>query len=144
MEETNTNNDIGPQSFTEEDKDILALTRKLRVDMIKENTKDGYIPTRGGDMRVLNEIANSLDTQVMSVADTKNKETANKNTDDMFRLIAENIRQSKLNDANSSGGPQIDIHLDGRITSDKLVPGQMDINPDKLSVKDFAGGEADE
>ena len=124
-EETNT-------IYTKEEEEILNLTKKVRVDIVKNMIKNG-VPERSGDIRVLNEVASSLDKVISDSANSRIKHQDSANTKASAELVVAALL-SKKNEL-----PIVEnrtLVIDDSVTVE-VVPGQMDINPDKLNPSDF-------
>lgn len=78
----NNNNDI----YTEEERELLNRTLNYRLAMVTEVFKDGA-PKRTGDIRVANEVLNSIDSAIDKAATTRLKQTAVKNDADMRATV---------------------------------------------------------
>jgi len=124
---------IGNNSiYTEDELEILNLTKKVRVDIVENMTKNG-VPERSSDIRVLNEVAGSLDKLISDSANTRVKHQDSANNKAAAELVIAALRDR----GNRKTTPvERDIVLDDSVDVE-VVPGQMDINPDKLSPGDF-------
>lgn len=131
--------------LTAEEQAILDKTNKIRLDILDNMVKDG-VPDKVGDIRVLNEIAQSLDNSVH--ANVKNRNTANNNETDkaaMAAMVAAVLSNTNQDMYTPEG---VTIPTD-RVTSlpatmsKEYVPGEMEIAPDELDPKDFIKEEND-
>lgn len=127
--------------FGVEENEILSKTRKIRVDLIDDMTSAG-MPQRAGDIRVLNETLDALDRQVLDVTKIKAKQTEDDNGNKTVLMVTELLSRVQ------SGKPQVltnrEIHLPDEYIPADIVPGETDITPDALKLRDFMNGDDDE
>jgi len=133
------NNEAG--LLSQEDLDLLRETRKVRMDLIKDMTVDG-VPTRSGDIRVLNETLDATDRQVMELAKLKAKQQENDTNNAAVGLVVE-----ILNKVGASGHKQltnVEVELPDDFIPVDIVPGETDINAEELDLSNFIRGGDDE
>ncbi|RLF08140.1 MAG: hypothetical protein DRJ64_01630 [Thermoprotei archaeon] len=110
----------------DEEHRILHKTRKLREEIVDTFIEEKGIPTRSGDMRVVNELLNSMDTNVTSVVDLRLKHEDNKQSEDLTDAIATIF--NKINIASN----KIDINKKETIVTDKFVPDDIVPGEDEI------------
>jgi len=119
---------------TDEELETLNLTNQVRKDVVKNMTKGG-VPEKVGDLRVLNEYMNSLDDTVQRSTANRLKHSENENQEAVAAIVAAALTKTKINAAIPTTDRVIDV-LDEYIPVD-IVPGETDINPNKLIPSDF-------
>jgi len=131
--------DVNTSVYTEEEEEILNLTKKVRVDMVKHLVKDG-MPDNPGFARVINEISGSLDTLINTNVANRIKHQDSANTKASAELVIAAIMSKKTTaPIPINRKTEIDDSIDVTV-----VPGQMEINPDKLNPSDFIESDEDE
>lgn len=119
--------------LTEEER-IILKTRKVREDMIDGIIEYNHgVPTKTGDVRVMNEVLNSLDSQVLGLADTRLKQSNADTQGDLADTIKAVLLQV---DNNVTDGTPIDTTLPEQLVPKDLVPGEDEIeyNPIELDT----------
>jgi len=118
----------------DEEHRVLAKTRELREQIVDTFIEEKGIPTKSGDMRVVNELLNSLDTNVTSVVDLRLKHEENKQSEDLTDAIV-NIF-SKINDkANNVDIANKNVTIIDMHVPDDIVPGEDQIEYEELDVE---------
>lgn len=127
--------------FTDEERAILELTKKVRVDAIKSLVKNGS-PTRTNELRILNEISTSLDKVVQDSASNRLKSDDVKNSNATIDLVRETLLNAqRIKSKITINGPR---ELDNSFKLDNIVPGHTDINPGKLEPSEFIDTDGEE
>lgn len=121
--------------LTEEQR-IIEKTRKLREELIDNFIKEKGHTTRTGEMRVLNEMMNSLDSNVMDVVDKRLKVEENKNTEDLTDTIRQVFLQVE-NKTNLEDLPNKIVEVEDKIIPEDLVPGEDIIEYEELDPEDY-------
>lgn len=125
----------GDSFYTSEEKDLLELTKKIRVDAINEMIKDG--PSKDTRTnRMLNELATSLDATIQKSAENRLKLQDNNNKEDILNTVAEVIKTNRRNKGESIRVDEIPTLPDSYIPED-MVDGETEIQPDALDPADF-------
>lgn len=119
--------------FSEEELAIINKTRDTRNKLIDELTEDG-VPTRAGDIRVLNETLDAADRQVLDIVKLK-KSQQEDNSDRMVGMVVELLSKVTSNNPVAYGNNEINLP-DEYIPVD-VVPGETDIGAEELSLSDF-------
>jgi len=117
----------------DEEHRVLAKTRELREQIVDTFIEEKGIPTKSGDMRVVNELLNSLDTNVTSVVDLRLKNEENKQSEDLTDAIV-NIFSKISNKANSVDVNNKDVVVKDMYVPDDVVPGEDQIEYEELDV----------
>jgi len=127
--------------FTSDEEELLKKTRKVRLDLIDSMTED-TVPTRSGDIRVLNETLDAMDRQILDIAKIKAKATEEDNNNKVTNMVVELLSRVS---SNTPLARNSDISLPDEYIPVDVVPGELDINADRLELKDFInGGNEDE
>ena len=123
--------------YTDDELKLLDTTKKVRLDIIKDMTKNG-VPDRVGDLRVLNEVMTSAESSMHTQVNNRLKHQDTGNTEAMLELVAETLKQA----ANVHTTPRTTpVVLPDEHTTIDIVPGETDINPSQLSIEDFVKQE---
>jgi len=123
--------------FTEDEIEILNLTKKARIDTLKTMIKGG-VPERSGDIRVMTELASSLDKVVTDSANIRVKHSDVQSKEAMNNIVAATLSQVSRSKVVAVGR---EIALPEHIDVEVIVPGHMDINPTQLDPNDFTNDE---
>lgn len=121
--------------LTEEQR-IILKTRKLREDMVDEFIKyNNGLPTKGSEMRVVNEVLNSLDDQVLGLVDKRLKhEETESNSGNAAALV--NIFR-KLDEQRKNGTVVESAEISDKFIPDDLVPGEDSVGKEDIELKDI-------
>jgi hypothetical protein len=118
----------------DEEHRILAKTRELREKIVDTFIEEKGVPTKSGDMRVVNELLNSLDTNVTSTVDLRLKHEENKQSEDLtdaivdiFNKINNNVHKVDVN--------KKEVVLADKFVPDDVVPGEDQIEYEELDVE---------
>jgi len=125
--------------YTDEENEILDLTKRVRVDTLKNMVKDG-VPERSGDIRVMNELAGSLDKLVVDTANTRIKHQDSSDA----KATADLVVAALMHRSTPTNTPQRTTTVLAKEITVETVPGQMDINPEQLNPGDFIDAEIEE
>ena len=120
-----------------EEERIILKTRKIREDMIDAIIEYNHgAPSKSGDVRVLNEVLNSLDSQVLGLADTRLKVDSNKNQED----LTDTIKEVFLTVTNSAAPvtPNQTTIPEAMVPKD-MVPGEDQIEYVPIDVNEVLG-----
>lgn len=131
--ENNTDN-----FFNSEESEALKKTRDMRLKLIDDMTSAG-LPSRSGDIRVLNETMNALDGQVLETAKIRSKQQENDSREKTVTMVAEIL--GRVTQGSRPVLTNRDIDLPDDYLPVDIVPGETEISPDELSLKDFIRGE---
>ena len=121
--------------LTEEQR-IVLKTRKLREDMVDEFIKyNNGLPTKGSEMRVVNEVLNSLDDQVLGLVDKRLKHAENENNSENAAAVANLFK--KLSEQEKSATPLENTEISDKFVPDDIVPGEDSIEHEEIELKDI-------
>jgi len=121
--------------YTDEELEQLATIKKTRMDIIGSMTVDG-VPTRSGDIRVLNEVLTSADKMISDSANTRLKQADSASNGAATEMVIQLLMQAKADKANcriNTNAPNIT----GEAAVVATVSGETDINPEPLVATDF-------
>lgn len=125
--------------YTQEEQDILNLTQNKRLSIVSEMTKE--IPTKVGEVRVVNELLNSIDSAVQEAAKTRIKAKEAQNNKATASIVASALIE--LGRKRSALQPAIAANRE--INNDfipvDVVDGELEIHPVQLSIEDFIDPE---
>jgi len=107
---------------------LLLKTRKIREDMVDEFIKNNNgVPTKTSEMRVINEVLNSIDDQTLGLVDRRFKHEENEQLEDITAIIKEvftNVDKFKKK------ADKIDI-------DDKYIPTDIVVDEDSIEFKEL-------
>lgn len=127
--------------FTDEENEILELTKKVRVDALKTLVKDGS-PTKTNELRILNELSTSLDRVVQDSAANRLKSEDVKNSGATIDLVRETLLHAGK--MKSEMTVEKTRELDNSFQLENIVPGHTDINPGQLDPSEFVEDNIEE
>ena len=117
----------------DEEHRVLAKTRELREEIVDTFIGEKGIPTKSGDMRVINELLNSMDANVTSVVDLRLKNEENKQSEDLTDAIVDIFTRinTKAEDVDINTK---DVNISEMHVPDDVVPGEDQIEYTELDV----------
>jgi len=120
--------------LTDDENIIIHKTRNLRLDMLNRFIEEKGIPTSTRDMRVINEIAKSLDEQVLGLVDRRLKNEENKVNGNMLEMAKE-ILSRTTDDFYVENKKELDLR--NEFVPTDVVPGETtleyeEIDPDEI------------
>ena len=119
----------------DEEERIILKTRLIRENMVDEFIKyNNGVPTKPSDMRVMNEVLNSLDDQTLGLVDRRLKNSEIQSNGDMADVI-KNIFTSKV--LNSKNGPVTDIDITDKFVPDDVVLDETSVVYKALELEDL-------
>jgi len=114
---------------------LILKTRKIRENIVDSYIENKGVPEKSSDIRVINEVLNSIDSNVTGVAELRLKHEENKQSEDMSEAIVEVFRQL-------SDKPKLEVNIENKRLDDKyipddIVPGEdvieyQELNPDEI------------
>ena len=129
--------------FTAEETSDLKRFSDLRKDMINVMVKDG-IPDVPREIRLLNELLIAGEANIQKTAENRLKHEDNLNKEALAESVAQMLKKIQTdkqdNPVRGSGPTEVG---DNFIPVD-LVPGETEINPEKLNPEDFLYGNQGE
>jgi len=126
--------------LTEDENSVIFETREIRRKMINQYIEENGIPTKAKDMRVLNEILNSLDNQVLGLVDRRLKNDENKNEKDLTNVIREIFLRAdhELKQTSNLNKPR---ELEDTYIPTDIVPGETKIEYEEIELEEIIGEE---
>lgn len=125
--------------YQRDELELINLSKQVRGDIVKELVKDG-VPTSSRDIRVLNEVLNSMDAQINSLAATRLKlKDVEDNTESrlVVREMLEAIRTKKENLNNNNR----EIYVPDSVIPTDIVTGELDVGKQELDISEFKSEE---
>jgi hypothetical protein len=123
--------------FLPEEERVLKKTLSIREQIVDELLKDG-VPTKVGEIRVINELLNSMDSQVLSKVDRRLKKDENDNNENVVEIIANIVRNvedmKKYVDVQEV---ERQIELTEGLKPDEIVLGEDQIEYEELDLEQF-------
>ncbi len=123
--------------FSEQEKGLLNRSVDIRFKMIDKMMEDG-IPYKTNEVRVINELLNSVDQKTMETAKLRLKHQENTDAQSQAEIAAEilkNIANSKSNLIERTESiPVIDTAICEEVV---IVPGELDIKIPTLTFSDL-------
>lgn len=139
MEDKDENNSI----YTKDEQEIIDKTVKLRMQMVDKAFEDGT-PSRGSDIRVINEVLNSLDNVVDKKATSRLKRESNKTDSDMKQRVVGIFKELSIQRANTASRPvpEDDVVIDDDMfQKPEFVPGETTDGHDPIEYEDIVKDE---
>jgi len=128
--------------FDKEEETLLKKTRDIRFKLIDDMTED-QLPTRSGDIRVLNETLDAADRQLIDLAKLKAKQQETEGNNKTIAMVSELLGRV----ATGASMQQISNHAidlpDDFIPID-IVPGEVETSPEELELGLFIKGDDNE
>jgi len=128
-----TNNSI----YTHDELVVMEKTKNIRLNIIDSMVKDG-IPSKVGEIRVLNELLAAAESNVQTSAnnrlkyqDTQNKEATLDTISEMFKVM-----RSKTNNIQHANRV---IELEDIYIPSDIVDGELEIVYESLDLADYVG-----
>lgn len=118
--------------YTDEETELLKLTKKVRVDALNNLVKNGP-PDKTNELRVMNELATSLDKLVTDSANARLKHQDTQNNAELADLV----RQTLINSRQKKLVSEKDRTIPKDKTLDSVVPGQTEMLPTPLDPSEF-------
>jgi len=119
-----------------EEERLLNKTITIRERIVDKMTEGG-IPSKTSEIRVLNEVLNSIDSQILGRIDRRQKQEDNNNNEKYLEMIRTIVLETeKLQDKiehNPITEPVIDIELN----DEDIVPGEDKIEYEELDPNEF-------
>ena len=127
--------------LTEDENNVISKTRQLRMEIIDKYLEEKGIPTNTRDIRVLNEVMNSLDSQVLGLVDRRLKKEENDTTNDIKDMVKEVLDKvtdemfMKIDVVNKNRKIELS---DDYIPTD-IVPGETELEYKKIDPSEVLG-----
>lgn len=124
--------------LTEDENKVIFKTRDLRLQIIDNFIEEKGIPSRSGDIRVLNELMNSLDGQVLGMTDRRLKKEENNTNDNMLDVVKEVISNVQANLAIPS---EKKLDIEDKFVPVDVVPGEVEIEYNEIDPSEVLGSD---
>jgi len=121
---------------------MLEKSKSIRLQIVDEFMKGG-VPTNTSEVRVINELLTSLDKSVHDGVNNRIKHQDASNKEAILDMVAENIKLVARQKREIIPTLEIETELPEEYTEIETVPGEKDINPGMLSMKDILGNYDD-
>ena len=120
----------------DEEHRVLEKTKRLREEIVDTFITEKGIPTRSGDMRVVNELLNSMDANVTSTVDLRLKHEDNKQSEDLTEAIVGVF--NKISQGATLTNPDTkETSVSDKFIPDDVVPGEDQIEYQELSMEEI-------
>jgi hypothetical protein len=130
------NNEI----YTEEEQESLRFTQGKRL-LIVNKLMENDVPTKVGEVRVINELLNSIDSATMEGAKTRIKAKEATNGKAAVAMVTETLKALSRQRALLPKQHSSAIELQDEHVPDDIVYGELDIHPDRLLIEEFVDAE---
>ena len=125
----------GDGVFGVEDTEILAETRTLRRQLIKQLAINGKLPDDKSDKIMLTQLLNDLDGQVISRARTKIAAKTEDNNTNMNALIAQALMKHRVGTPNPLATQ--DMTLPKEFSAGEIVPGETSQGVNNVTMSEL-------
>lgn len=129
--------------YTPEEQELLNKTLDYRLRMMSEVFKEGT-PRRPGDIRVANEVLNSIDSAVDKAANTRLKQSAVKNDADVKATVVGILKaqaERRAQQAKRSADTEVILEDTLDIERPVFVPGEDSFEQPTLTMEEIMGEE---
>jgi len=129
--------------YTPEEQELLNKTLDYRLRMMSEVFKEGT-PRRPGDIRVANEVLNSIDSAVDKAANTRLKQSAVKNDADVKATVVGILKaQAERRALQAKRDANTEVILDDALDIERpvFVPGEDSFEQPTLTMEEIMGEE---
>lgn len=129
--------------YTPEEQELLNKTLDYRLRMMSEVFKEGT-PRRPGDIRVANEVLNSIDSAVDKAANTRLKQSAVKNDADVKATVVGILKaQAERRALQAKRDANAEVVLDDTLDIERpvFVPGEDSFEQPTLTMEEIMGEE---
>ena len=121
--------------FLPEEMRILNKTLRIREEVVDELVKDG-VPTNSRDIRVLNEVLNAMDANVLGRVDRRLKKQEEENNGRVTEMVKELLINLSKEDTVNVSTEYKEIELNDDTVID-LVPGEDKIGYEEISIEEI-------
>ena len=129
--------------YTPEEQELLNKTLDYRLRMMSEVFKEGT-PRRPGDIRVANEVLNSIDSAVDKAANTRLKQSAVKNDADVKATVVGILKaQAERRALQAKRDANTEVILADTLDIERpvFVPGEDSFEQPTLTMEEIMGEE---
>lgn len=122
--------------YTQEELDILKLTREKRLTMVNDMTKGGTPGYK--EVEVINQMLTSLDKSVHDSVSNRVKLQDTNNKTEILASVAEAIKQLNMQRAKAKQSNEVvDVDLADEYIPIDLVPGEQDMDQKQFSLDEL-------
>lgn len=122
--------------YTQEELDILKLTREKRLTMVNDMTKGGTPGYK--EVEVINQMLTSLDKSVHDSVSNRVKLQDTNNKTEILASVAEAIKQLNIQRAKAKQSNEVvDVDLADEYIPIDLVPGEQDMDQKQFSLDEL-------
>lgn len=123
--------------YSEEERRMLK-TQRIREEILDNKIATDGIPTKSGDIRVLNELMDSIDSSTFKNVDLRLKNTENNINED----LSENIKDifTRVDKRKSIPKSENILTLESRYNPNDIVDGELTIDYAELTIDDLKKG----
>jgi len=127
--------------FLPEEERLLSKSISLREQIIDKYVEENGIPTKARDIRVINEVLNSLDSVVLGKVDRRLKHEENQQNEDMIEFAKSILLsvEEKKNTVTITEKEKM-IELTEGLRPDEVVLGEDQIEYEELSLDEIIKG----
>lgn len=121
--------------YTQEELDILKLTKEKRLTMVEDMTKGGTPGYK--EVEVINQMLTSLEKSVHDTVSNRLKHQDNSNKAEILSTVAEAIKSIKANSQNIPEVEEIDLLLEDKFIPDDIVTGEQDMEQKQFTLDEI-------
>lgn len=121
--------------YTQEELDILKLTKEKRLTMVEDMTKGGTPGYK--EVEVINQMLTSLEKSVHDTVSNRLKHQDNSNKAEILSTVAEAIKSIKANSQNVPEVEEIDLLLEDKFIPDDIVTGEQDMEQKQFTLDEI-------
>lgn len=121
--------------YTQEELDILKLTKEKRLAMVEDMTKGGTPGYK--EVEVINQMLTSLEKSVHDTVSNRLKHQDNSNKAEILSTVAEAIKSIKANSQNIPEVEEIDLLLEDKFIPDDIVTGEQDMEQKQFTLDEI-------
>ena len=122
--------------YTQEELDILKLTREKRLTMVNDMTKGGTPGYK--EVEAINQMLTSLDKSVHDSVSNRVKLQDTTNKTEILASVAEAIKQLNIQRAKAKQSNEVvDVDLADEYIPIDLVPGEQDMDQKQFSLDEL-------
>lgn len=126
--------------FTQEDKERLEQSYQYRKLIVEAAFKEGRVPDRDKDIEAINSVLNSMDKSIYDRMNIKLKHQENQSREAVLDMVSEALRLAQTS-KNQIPVQQPTLELSNDLTPTEFVPGELEINPQPITLDEIMKGE---
>ena len=129
--------------LTEDENKIIFKTRRLREEILDKYLEEKGIPTNTRDIRVLNEVMNSLDSQVLGLVDRRLKREENDTNNNVLDIVKEVLSRVNENMFKATGieNKKRNVELSDEYVPTDIVEGETDLEYKEIDPSEVLGSD---